>query len=190
MSEEKEEEEEYEDSENIGSGSGGITGIEGDPQRPPVVEPAIGFENEWVRFLDRLSDDSSLGPLVSYIESVALTDRAKTKLQIYIITLLDKEFAISRLENREDLMKLMDDKHVLDADLPLGLTRFDQTPEFAHIIDLVKIKFGIKIRRSMGAGFERKIIATTRSENISEERIRTKAAKTGTMQKIKGMFGE
>lgn len=183
--------EEYEDNnEEEFAGSGGITGSGGDPQRPPVVEPTIGFENEWVRFLDRLSDDSSLGPLVSYIESVALTDRAKTKLQIYIITLLDKEFAISRLENKEDLMKLMDDKHVLDADLPLGLTRFDITPEFQHILDLVRIKFGIKIRRSMGGGFERKIIATTRSENISEERIRTKASKASTMQKIKGMFGE
>ena len=183
-------EEEYEDNEEEFVGSGGITAGGGDPQRPPAIEPAIGFENEWVRFLDRLSDDSSLGPLVSYIENVPLTDRAKTKLQIYIITLLDKEFAISRLENREDFMKLMDDKYILDADLPLGLTRFDITPEFQHIQDLVRIKFGIKVRRSMGAGFERKIIATTRSENVSEERIRTKAAKAGTVQKIKGMFGE
>ena len=183
-------EEEYEDTEEEFVGSGGITAGGGDPQRPPVVEPAIGFENEWVRFLARLSEDSSLGPLVSYIESIALTDRAKTKLQIYIITLLDKEFAISRLENREDYMKLMDDKYILDADLPLGLTRFDITPEFQHVLDLVRIKFGIKIRRSMGAGFERKIIATTRSENVNEERIRTKAAKAGTIQKIKGMFGD
>lgn len=184
------EEEEYENNEEELVGSGGITGVGGDPQRPPVVEPAISFENEWVRFLDRLSEDSSLGPLVNYIESVELTDRAKTKLQIYIITLLDKEFAISRLENSEDLMKLMDDKYRLDADLPLGLTRFDQTPEFQHIIGLVRIKFGIKIRRSMGAGFERKIIATTRSENVNEERVRTKAAKSGTISKLKGMFGE
>jgi len=183
--------EEYEDSEEeyVSSG-GGITAGSGDIQRPPVVEPAISFENEWVRFLALLSDDSSLGPLISYIESVELTDRAKAKLQIYIITLLDKEFAISRLENREDYMKLMDDKYILDADLPLGLTRFDITPEFQHILDLVRIKFGIKIRRSMGAGFERKIIATTRSENVNEERIRTKAAKAGTIQKIKGMFGD
>ena len=185
MEEEQTSEEEGEIEEEY-TGSSGMTEM---GERQPI-EPVIGFENEQFRFLDRLSEDSSLDAMLNYIESTDLTGRAKRKLQIYVIALFDKEFAISRLENREDYMKLMDDKYIIDADLQLGLTRFDLTPEYHMFVDIVRLKFGIKLRRSMGSGFERKMIATTRSENISEERIRTKAPKAGTMQKIKGMLGD
>ena len=167
--------------------------IAGEEQSPPEMqgggEPNLGFDNEWVRFLSQLSDDESLATLVAYITKVDLSTRAKDKLIVYITTLLDREFAVSRLADYEDFLRLVDKKQILDADLPLGLTRFDQTPEFAHIIDLIAIKWDIKIRRSM-RGFERGILATSRTENVTEERIKNIGAKKSTADKVRGLFGD
>lgn len=148
----------------------------------------LGYDSEWVRFLDQLSNDESMSTIVHYINKVQLTSRAKEKLIVYITTILDREFAVSRIENNEDYLKLLDKKQILDCDLPLGLTRFDISPEFTHIIDLIAIKWDIKIRRSMGAGFERKILATSRTENISEERVRNMSNKKSTSDKVRGLF--
>ena len=146
------------------------------------IPPQIGYDSEWVRFLSQLSDDESLATLVAYIRTADLTMRAKNKLIVYITTLLDREFAVSRISDYEDFLRLLDKKQILDAGLPLGLTRFDQTPEFQHIIDLIAIKFDIKIRRSMGGGFERRILATSRTENVTEERIKNIGGKKSTAQ--------
>lgn len=142
------------------------------PDEPTSIPPGMdtSYDNEWVRFLDKLSADKALGDIVDYINLVELTDKAKKKLIVYIRTLLDKEFATSRIVSNADLQKLMDHKNLIDCDLPLGLTRFDMTPEFQHVVNLLRIKFGIKVRRSMG-GFERRILATQRSEVLNEERV-------------------
>ena len=165
----------------------------GEEQTPPEMqgggEPNLGFDNEWVRFLSQLSDDESLATLVAYITKVDLSTRAKDKLIVYITTLLDREFAVSRLADYEDFLRLVDKKQILDADLPLGLTRFDQTPEFAHIIDLIDMKWSIKVRRSM-KGFERGILATSRTENVTEERIKNIGSKKTTADKVRGLFGD
>jgi len=136
------------------------------------IEPVGGgaeFDNEWVRFLSELNKDASLADLVSYLRRANLTDRAKWKIRIYITTLLDREFAVSRITDRIDHRRLMDDKNLIDADLTLGLTRFDITPEFHHIVNLIRIKFGIKVRRSIG-GFERRMIPTQITETLAEEK--------------------
>ena len=154
------------------------------------IPPQVGYDSEWVRFLSTLSEDESLVTIVAYIKAADLTMRAKNKLIVYITTLLDREFAVSRIENYEDFLRLLDKKQILDAGLPLGLTRFDQSPEFAHIIDLIAIKFDIKIRRSMGGGFERRILATSRTENVTEERVKNIGTKKSTSDKVRGLFGE
>ena len=156
-----------------GGDGGGFEGGEGSIDRGPS-EPSpgqLGYDNEWVRFLNALTQDELTQDIAMYLMNANLTDRAKSKIMIYTRTLLDKEFAISRISatNQIDMQRVMADKALIDADLPLGLTVFDMTPDFHHIINLLRIKFGIKIRRSIG-GFERRIIPTQRMETINEER--------------------
>lgn len=159
-----------------------------EPEQPYNEGAGNSYDNEWVKFLSLLSDDESLSTLVSYIQSIQLTDKAKEKLRIYVSTLLDKEFATSMILDRNDYMRLMDDKNLIDADLYMGLTRFDITPEFQHIINLIRIKFGIKIRRSF-RGFERKAIFTHRGENVNEERIASEnIGKKSLGDKIRSTF--
>ncbi len=146
-----------------------LSEIEETPVNKPSMVEELGYDNEWVRFLYALSKDSSLSPILRYIESSFLTSKAKRKIMIYTLLLLDKEFAVSRLVKGNDFMFIVDDRDLIDADLYLGLTRFDITPDFLHIINMVRIKFAIKTRRSIG-GFERKIIATHRTE-VSNERV-------------------
>lgn len=153
------------------------------------IPAQIGYDSEWVRFLSQLSDDESLTTLVAYITKADLTTRAKNKLIVYITILLDREFAVSRISDYEDFLRLLDKKQILDAGLPLGLTRFDQTPSFQHIIDLIAIKFDIKIRRSRD-GFERRILATSRTENVTEERVKNIGSKKSTADKVRGLFGD
>ena len=148
----------------------------------------FGYENEWVRFLNELSNDKSLASIVDYIKEVKLTRRSKEELKVYIRTLLDKEFAISKIDNTRDLLLLHDDKNLIDADLYLGLLRYDITPEFQHIINLIRIKFGIKVRRSYG-GFERRAISTQRNETITEERVkRTNQGNRGVGETLKELY--
>ena len=152
---------------------GGFEAGEGSIDRGPSESSPgqLGYDNEWVRFLNALTQDELTQDIAVYLLNANLTDRAKNKIMIYTRTLLDKEFAISRISptNQLDMQRVMADKALIDADLPLGLTVFDMTPDFHHIINLLRIKFGIKIRRSIG-GFERRIIPTQRMETINEER--------------------
>lgn len=125
------------------------------------AEPSLAFDSEWVRFLNQLSADETLKSLSDYIRIAPLTRRGKYKLMVYIKILLDREFTMSNLTGKSDVESLSLDKLLIDADLPLGLTRFDLSPEFQHIINLVRIKFGIKSRRSL-FGFERISVNTQR----------------------------
>jgi len=167
------EEESTEEQQFFEGNGGGFEAGEGSIDRGPS-EPSpgqLGYDNEWVRFLNALTQDELTQDIAMYLMNANLTDRAKNKIMIYTRTLLDKEFAISRISptNELDMQRVMADKALIDADLPLGLTVFDMTPDFHHIINLLRIKFGIKIRRSIG-GFERRIIPTQRMETINEER--------------------
>jgi hypothetical protein len=131
-------------------------------------EPPMGFDSEWVRFLNQLSADETTKSMADYIRIAPLTRRAKYKLMIYIKTLLDREFTMSNITDQNDMVSVNLDKLLIDADLTLGLTRFDLSPEFQHIINLVRIKFGIKSRRSL-YGFERINVNTQRSVQDSND---------------------
>lgn len=132
------------------------------------TEAPMGFDSEWVRFLNQLSADETTKSMADYIRIAPLTRRAKYKLMIYIKTLLDREFTMSNILDQNDMTSLNLDKLLIDADLTLGLTRFDLSPEFQHIVNLVRIKFGIKSRRSL-FGFERINVNTQRSVQESTE---------------------
>lgn len=153
-------------------------GVESEAPAAPFAEgvptEGMGYDSEWVRFLDALGKDASAMYIVDYLRSVELTDRAKQKLIILTRVILDKEFAVSRIRDQADLTRLIDDRNLVEADINLGLTVFDLSPEFQHVLNLLRIKSDIKIRRSVG-GFERKMISTQRSEAYSEERVRPQA---------------
>lgn len=137
--------------------------------QPDIVSPMMQYDNEWVRFLNRITEDASMLAIVAFFRTARLTDNAKRKLATYTMTILDREFAVSRIKDRADYLRVMDDKHRTDADITLGLTRFDLSPDFHHGLNLINMKFGIKTRRSVD-GFERKILATQRTETIMERR--------------------
>lgn len=150
-------------------------------------EPPVGFDSEWVRFLNQLSADETTKSLADYIRIAPLTRRAKYKLMIYIKTLLDREFSMSNVVDSKDMDSLNLDKILIDADLPLGLTRFDMSAEFQHVINLVRIKFGIKTRRSL-FGFERLNVNTQRTVQESNESGGGMEVKKNIRDRIKDLF--
>ncbi|UYL64918.1 MAG: hypothetical protein EJNHJLOP_00029 [Methanophagales virus PBV082] len=129
------------------------------------------FDNEFVRFLDTLLKDSTTREIAEYILRSSLSIAAKEKLILYAYTLLHKEFAITRLRGERDLHRILIQKSLIDADLPLGLTKFDLTPEFHHIVGLITIKFQAKLLRSMD-GFERIALVSQRQIVAREELMR------------------
>ena len=131
------------------------------------MEGSPKYDQEWVRFLDRLVQDATLGYLVDYIKSAKLTRRAKKVIMLHASFCLDIENAVTKINNYEDYMRVLDKKKIVEADLPVGLTRFDVTPDFLHILGEISYKWELKIRRSFG-GFERGIIATQRHETVTE----------------------
>jgi len=145
-----------------------IVAPEGRLPSPNIKIDETLFDNEFVRFLDTLLKDSTTREIAEYIVRSSLSISAKEKLILYAYTLLHKEFAITRLRGEKDLQRLLIQKSLIDADLPLGLTKFDLTPEFHHIVGLITIKFQAKLLRSMD-GFERIALVSQRQIVAREE---------------------
>ena len=141
---------------------------EGRLPTPRIQADEALFDNEFVRFLDTLLKDSTTREIAEYILRSSLSIKAKEKLILYAYTLLHKEFAITRLRGERDLHRILIQKSLIDADLPLGLTKFDLTPEFHHIVGLITIKFQAKLLRSMD-GFERIALVSQRQIVAREE---------------------
>jgi len=135
---------------------------------PSVRSDELMFDNEFVRFLSTLLKDETTREIAEYIINSPLSLVAKGKLVLYAYTLLHREFAITRLRGERDLKRLLLQKSLIDADLPLGLTKFDLTPEFHHIVGLITIKFQAKLLRSMD-GFERIALVSQRQVVAREE---------------------
>jgi len=172
---EEEEEEEREEKEEGGGTRGDevfdeleAIAPEGRLPTPRIQADETLFDNEFVRFLDTLLKDSTTREIAEYILRSSLSIKAKEKLILYAYTLLHKEFAITRLRGERDLHRILIQKSLIDADLPLGLTKFDLTPEFHHIVGLITIKFQAKLLRSMD-GFERIALVSQRQIVAREE---------------------
>jgi len=144
---------------------------EGRLPTPHIRTDETLFDNEFVRFLDALLKDSTTREIAEYILRSSLSITAKEKLILYAYTLLHREFAITRLRGERDLQRILIQKSLIDADLPLGLTKFDLTPEFHHIVGLITIKFQAKLLRSMD-GFERIALVSQRQIVAREEWMR------------------
>ena len=144
---------------------------EGRLPTPHIRADETLFDNEFVRFLDALLKDSTTKEIAEYILRSSLSITAKEKLILYAYTLLHREFAITRLRGERDLQRILIQKSLIDADLPLGLTKFDLTPEFHHIVGLITIKFQAKLLRSMD-GFERIALVSQRQIVAREELMR------------------
>ena len=170
-----EEYEEYKENEGEEEGSGAedfddfdVTAPEGRLPIPHIRADETLFDNEFIRFLDALLKDSTTREIAEYILHSSLSITAKEKLILYAYTLLHREFAITRLRGERDLQRILIQKSLIDADLPLGLTNFDLTPEFHHIVGLITIKFQAKLLRSMD-GFERIALVSQRQIVAREE---------------------
>ena len=148
-----------------------VTAPEGRLPTPHIRADETLFDNEFVRFLDALLKDSTTREIAEYILRSSLSITAKEKLILYAYTLLHREFAITRLRGERDLQRILIQKSLIDADLPLGLTKFDLTPEFHHIVGLITIKFQAKLLRSMD-GFERIALVSQRQIVAREELMR------------------
>ena len=135
---------------------------------PSVRSDELMFDNEFVRFLSTLLKDETTREIAEYIISSPLSLVAKEKLVLYAYTLLHREFAVTRLRGERDLRRILIQKSLIDADLPLGLTRFDLTPEFHHVVNLISIKFQAKLLRSVD-GFERIALVSQRQITAREE---------------------
>ena len=170
-----EEVEEMRENEEVSEGGGfdelEAVAPEGRLPTPHIRADETLFDNEFVRFLDALLKDSTTREIAEYILRSSLSITAKEKLILYAYTLLHREFAITRLRGERDLQRILIQKSLIDADLPLGLTKFDLTPEFHHIVGLITIKFQAKLLRSMD-GFERIALVSQRQIVAREELMR------------------
>jgi len=168
--EEKVEEREGEEATAEEEGFDELGAVEGHLPIPHIKAEETLFDNEFVRFLHKLLEDTTTKEIAEYIINSSLSISAKEKLILYAYTLLHKEFAITRLRGERDLKRILLQKSLIDADLPLGLTKFDLTPEFHHIVGLITIKFQAKLLRSMD-GFER-IALVSQRQIVAREEVR------------------
>lgn len=127
------------------------------------------YDNEWVRFVNQLSKNETLGKIAYYAKTCKFTSRAKKKIIIYCYTLLGRNLAVTFLKNEQMWNMIQGDKAVVDSTLKLGLTNFDITDNFVLIMDAISLQFTEMCDAAIG-GFERKQINTTNREITREER--------------------
>lgn len=141
------------------------------------------YDNEWVRFVNQLSKNESLGKIAHFAASCKFTPRAKRKIISYTYALLGRNLAVTFIRNEHERNMLYCDKAVLDAVLKLGLTNFDITPEFEIIVDMISFQFSVMAFQATG-GFERKQINTTERRISREEVYPQLREEVGTIRKF------
>jgi hypothetical protein len=86
---------------------------------------------------------------------------------------LDREYAITKLDNADggkQFYMLRDKFQILKAEFPLGLTKYDMSPEIQWVLSNIDMKWLAKVYRSIG-GFERKQIQTSHHEITQHEAL-------------------
>ena len=127
------------------------------------VAMAQYYDNEWIKWIARLSENKSLKDIVDYINGGTWTDRQKKTIMSYARIVLGDGLSTTYFMNERDYAMFYDDKALIDCDLTLGMTVFDLTPEFNILIGLINLHFGIESRKSKG-GMLIKRIGTQRHE--------------------------
>lgn len=150
-----------------------------------IVSTDAGFDNEWVRFMHELAKNKSLQDIVNYIESVHWSRRQRKTIMSYARIILGDIFSTTNFINPHDFRLLQDDKALVDCDLTIGLTRFDLSPEWNILINMINIHFGAAARMSKGGWFVERIGAQ-KHEIYQEERLRER---TGYKEKISNVLG-
>src|SRR3990170_4669641 len=152
-----------------------------------ISNPGIAFDNEFIKFIKQLAENKSTKDIVNYINLVEWTDRQKRTIMAYAKIVLGDGLSTTYIGNPRDYRMLYDDKALIDCDLPLGMTRFDITPEFNILLGLISLHFGLESRKSRGALFLRRV-GTQSHEIIHEEKSRLKPS--GIKEKISGLTSE
>lgn len=140
------------------------------------------FDNEWIKFLTKLSKNQSTEHIVDYIKSVRWTDNQKNTLMHYAkIVLGDGLLTTFITESGNDWNKLTDDKALIDCNLTLDMTTFDITGDFIRLTRMIDMHFKLAARNSRG-GFIVKRMNTHRNEI---EQIERNKDVRGVVDKIK-----
>ena len=153
------------------------------PEIPDQIEQGtqVYFDNELVRLLSTITTDEFTPHLISFIQANKFTPRAKNKLITFLRQILDREYALTKLDSSNggrDFLMLRDRLHILKAEFPLGLTKYDMSPEAQWVLSNIDMKWLAKIYRSKG-GFERIRLQTDRHEyspQMTPEEIEKKEA--------------
>ena len=152
------------------------------------LKDQYAYDNEWIKFLSVLAENDSLKDLVDFIKSTQWTDRQKIKIISYAKVMLSRGISTTYITGITDYKRLQDDFTLVDCNLILGMTTMDITPEFNILIDMIKMHFGMGIRRSKGGHFIERI-GTQRMEVAHDTTQRN--SDTGFKEKLwKKITGE
>lgn len=149
-----------------------------------ALKNQYNYDNEWIKFLAKLAENDSIKDIVNFIEATKWTDRQRYKIMAYCRVMLGRGLSTTYITGMNDYRRLYDDFTLTDCNLLLGMTRFDITPEFNLLIDMVHLHFGIESRRSKGGHFVERL-GTQRTELVHEELHRDAG---GFKQKVAGIF--
>lgn len=131
------------------------------------LKDQYAYDNEWIKFLSVLAENDSLKDIVDFIQTTTWTDRQKIKIMVYSKVILSRGLSTTYITGMTDFRRLQDDFTLVDCNLILGMTVFDITPEFNILVDMIKMHFGIEIRRSKGGHFIERI-GTQRTEVVHD----------------------
>lgn len=133
------------------------------------LEQMKAYDNEWIKFMSDLSNNKSALEIVEYINWIQWTDKQKQVLIMYTRGSLGRGLSTTYLTGKTDYLRALDDFELIDSVLTLGMSRFDLTPEFHHVIGMINAHRKLDLRRSMHAYFVGRI-GTQTTEFVHEER--------------------
>ena len=126
------------------------------------LKEQYNYDNEWITFLAKLAENESVKDIVEFIAGCQWTDRQKHKIMSFSKIVLGRGLATTYLSGFIDYRRAIDDYELCEAELILGMTCFDITPEWIELLDLITKHHNLELRRSKGAHFV---------ENLGKQRI-------------------
>lgn len=144
------------------------------------------FDNELIKYYNKISKNQSIDDIVDFIKGVKWTDRQAKKLTAFSKVVLGDSLSTTYFRNVTDYKMFYDDKSLVEIDLPIGMTTFDINEDYCLLIDMVNYHAGIESRKSIGAMLLKQM-RTQRHEFEHGENEREK--NNGFVDKVKNKFG-
>lgn len=155
--------------------------MRGDPDEDAEQYPGMGWRStsDFINLARDFVNPSTNIIFDRFLAQCTLTPRARIKLKNFYELTIHPLLVSGNIPSPEDEQKLVGTFNVAMAELPLGLTTFDTTPEFNQVLTLVRLHFINQLQKARKGQTFNRLTTSSRQEIVNMD---------GTIDRARGGF--